>query len=134
MREWLSRLRPRRPAPLVGAPPVRRRKSYSARSGYVYLYQYEGYRQRGPEQATEYVFEISADRKSVDYVSVLLARSATAAWEDKHYRLGANERYAIAKMALFQAFDERENPQLMRQAIIVRRADAESILDTLGLG
>jgi hypothetical protein len=133
MRDWLSKLLGKKLPPLAGAPPARRHKTYSAQSGYVYLYQYEGYRETGPEPATEFVFAISADRKSFERVSVLLAPSATADWEDEHHQLTSNERYAIAKMALFQAFDEREDPRLMRHAILVRRADAETILETLGI-
>ncbi len=101
----------------------------------MYIYQFEGYRQamRGPEESTEFVFEVSADRKKFEPVSVFLAASATAAWEDEHHRLTSNERYAIAKMALFQAFDEREEPRLLRLPVVVRRADAESILEVLGI-
>jgi hypothetical protein len=36
-------------------------------------------------------------------------------------------------MALFQAFDERSNPALMRQDILVRAADVEAILATLDI-
>lgn len=135
MREWLRKLRAKAPAPLGGAMPNRRQKTYSARSGYVYVYHYEGSREasRGSEQATEYVFQVSADRRTFERVSVFLAPSATAAWEDEHHTLSTNERYAIAKMALLQAFDEREDPRQMRQAVIIRRADAESILQILGI-
>ncbi len=135
MRAWLRKLCVKTPAPLEGAPANRREKTYSARSGYVYAYRYEGSRQaaRGSEQAAEYVFQVSADRKTYQRVSVFLAPSATAAWEDERHTLNANERYAIAKMALFQAFDEREDPRQMRQAVIIRRTDAESILEILGI-
>ena len=34
----------KKPLPLTGAPAVRRLKSYSAQSGYVYQYFYEGQR------------------------------------------------------------------------------------------
>jgi hypothetical protein len=129
--ELLNRLLGKKP--LAGTPRGRRRKTYSARSGYVYVYRYEGCRETGPERATEFVFEISADRKSFGHASVLLAPPETAEWEDQHHRLNFNERYAIAKMALFQAFDERADPRLMRHAIVVRRADAENILETLGI-
>ena len=47
--------------------------------------------------------------------------------------LSSTERYAIAKMALFQAFDERPTPVLMKDAVRVRHADVEAILETLGL-
>ena len=55
-------------------------------------------------------------------------------WEQSHAReLSATERYAVAKMALFQAFDERATPELMKQEVRVRAADVTAILDTLGL-
>ena len=43
------------------------------------------------------------------------------------------ERYAVAKMALFQAFDERTEPALMKDPVHVRAADVEAIVETLGL-
>ena len=36
-------------------------------------------------------------------------------------------------MALFQAFDERATPDLMKHEVRVRSADVTHILDTLGL-
>jgi hypothetical protein len=132
---WVRKLSPKKPAPLAGAPLKRRQKSYSAQSGCVYLYQFQGQREakRRSEPATEYVFDVSSARETLEPVSVFLARSSISAWEDEHHPLSATERYAVAKMALFQAFDERENPRQMRQAVIVRRADAECILETLGI-
>ena len=41
MFDWL---RKKKDAPLTGAPAVRRQKTYSAESGYVYQYFYEGQR------------------------------------------------------------------------------------------
>ena len=59
---------------------------------------------------------------------------AVTAWETAHARrLSTTERYAIAKMALFQAFDERANPPLMKEDVLVRQADVEAIVETLGL-
>ena len=123
-------------AALSGAPPVRRLKTYSAQSGYVYQYYYEGQRpfSAGGESGTEFVFSISADRKSWRPNRVLLADSAVAAWEAAHAReLSATERYAIGKLALFQAFDERETPALMKDDVRVRHADVEVIVEMLGL-
>lgn len=130
-----ERLFPKKPLPLSGAPHSRRRKTYSAQSGYVYEYHFEGHRPcRRSEPATEYVFRFSADRKTSSQVSVLLEEQSVCAWERAHDRtLALNERYAIAKMALFQAFDERRSPALMRREVRVRAADAEAILSTLGL-
>jgi hypothetical protein len=122
--------------PLTGAPPVRRLKTYSAQSGYVYQYCYEGQRpfQQSGDRGTEFVFSLSADRKTWRPCKVLLPDSAAASWEAAHAReLSATERYAIAKMALFQAFDDRETPALMKADILVRNADVEAIVETLGL-
>jgi hypothetical protein len=123
-------------APLTGAPPVRRLKTHSAQSGYVYQYCYEGQRpfQQSGENGTEYVFSLSADRKSWRPCKVLLPDGAAASWEAAHDReLSTTERYAIAKMALFQALDERETPALMKADVLVRNADVEAIVETLGL-
>ena len=127
---WLSRRRPES-APLTGAPPVRRQKTYSADSGYVYQYYYLGYRVTEAEgaTATEYVFDVSADRKTSFPVSVLVPDDATGRWERARSRdLSATERYAIAKMALFQAFDQREGPAGLRQRVWV---DLEALTETL---
>jgi hypothetical protein len=122
----------RKQAALTGAPPVRRMKSYSAQSGYVYQYYYEG--QRPFRAGTEFVFSVSADRKSWQPTAVLVGEAPVAVWEAAHARaLSANERYAIAKMALFRAFDERPSPAMMKDAIELRDHDVEAIVETLGL-
>ena len=126
----------KKPLPLTGAPAVRRLKTYSAQSGYVYQYFYEGQRafRSGGESGAEFVFTVSADRKTSHPVSVLVAEEALRAWEQAHARaLSSTERYAISKMALFQAFDERATPDLMKQEVRVRAADVEGIIDALGL-
>src|SRR4029077_7729635 len=96
----------RKPLPLTGAPAVRRMKSYSAQSGYVYQYFYEGQRpfRSGGESGIEYVFTVSAHRKTFHPVSVLVGEAALAGWEQtRGHPLSSTERYAISKMALFQA-------------------------------
>lgn len=111
-------------------------KTYSAQSGYVYQYFYEGYRPcvAGAEKGMEFVFSISADRKKWEPTSVLVADAALAMWEQAHARqLSGTERYAIAKMALFQAFDERATPDRMKLEVQLRSADLEAIVETLGL-
>jgi hypothetical protein len=126
----------KKPLPLTGAPPVRRLKSHSAQSGYVYQYFYEGQRpfRSGGESGTEFVFTVSADRKTSHPVSVLVADGALRAWEQAHaHPLSSTERYAVSKMALFQAFDERATPLHMKQDVRLRPADVAAILETLGL-
>jgi hypothetical protein len=123
-------------APLTGAPAVRRLKSYSAQSGYVYQYFYEGQRpfHSGGESGAEFVFTVSADRKTFHPVSIVVAEGALRGWEQAHAReLSSTERYAVSKMALFQAFDERATPGLMKREVRVRAADVAAILETLGL-
>jgi hypothetical protein len=125
-----------KPEPLSGAPILRRVKTYSAQSGYVYQYFYQGWRgfRATGAAGVEYVFSASADRKSYHPVSVRIGNAVIEEWETEHARaLSATERYAVAKLALFQAFDERASPAAMHEEIRVRRADLDSIATTLGL-
>ena len=129
-KRWFTR----KNAPLAGAPTVRRVKTYAAQSGFVYQYHHEGRRplRAGAEAVTEFVFSISADAKSWYRASVMVGDAALRAWEEPHGRgLSSTERYAIAKMALFQAFDERPTPARMEEKVNVRHADLEAILDAL---
>jgi hypothetical protein len=132
VRNFFSKKKP----PLSGAPPSRRLKSYSAQSGYVYQYFYEGHRffSAGEESGVEFVFSVSADRKQFHAVEVLVPNSAIESWERAHDRpLSSTERYAVAKLSLFQAFDERPAPDRMRDPVRVRNADIDGIIETLGL-
>ena len=133
---WLRSLLGKNEAPLTGAPAVRRQKTYSAQSGYVYQYFYEGHRtaKRSGEPGTQYVFDVSADRRTSFQLSVFLPSAAVEVWESSHGReLMANERYAIAKMALFKAFDERENPEAMLAEVRIDAAAVESSLQNLDI-
>ncbi len=121
---------------LAGRPPVRRRKTYSGDSGYVYEYYYEGYRvaARGGSAGAEYLFTVSSDRRSWFAVSVFLEDSAVAAWEQAHGReLNMTERYAVVKMALFEAFDQRDHPSRMRRGVTIRRESIGPLLEALGI-
>jgi hypothetical protein len=130
----LSRWFRKKPATLSGAPAVRRKKTYSAQSGYVYQYFYEGQRPAAPEPGTEYVFEVSSDRKTTAQVSVFVSAEAVESWQQETGRtLSGTERYAIAKMALFQAFDERETPEMMREAVRLTPAGVRAILANLNI-
>jgi len=124
-------------APLTGAPKVRRQKTHSAESGYVYQYFYEGQRpaRREASAGTQFVFNVSADRKSSFLVSVFLSDEAVESWQREHAReLGSTERYAVAKLALFQAFDQRPAPDAMNEEVRVQASDIESILAALDIG
>lgn len=130
---WWRKLFPHKPPePLRAVPAVRRQKNYSAASGYSYEYFYEGFRDEGGCRC--HVFTVSADRKEWFELRVLVEDRAIDAWAAKHGRpLADNERYAIAKMALFEAFDERPDPQTIRLPVRVGIADAERLLNRLGV-
>ena len=81
------------------------------------------------------MFNVSADRKSSFLVSVFLSDEAVESWQREHAReLGSTERYAVAKLALFQAFDQRPAPDAMSEEVRVQAPDVESILATLDIG
>ena len=129
-RDWFSK----KAVPLSGAPPVRRTKTYSAQSGYVYQYVYLGQRPLPKNAGAEFVFSVSADRKIWHDVSVLVEQAAVRTWEQSHERtLSATEWYALAKMALFTAFDERAAPADLRgDSVRLRAADVGEIMERLG--
>jgi hypothetical protein len=132
---WLRKLRGRGIPPLEGAPATPRMKTYAAASGYVYQYFYQGHRVSDApgEAAVEHVFQVSSDRRAYFPVSVYLTGAAVEDWEREHARpLNATERYAVAKMALFQAFDEREGALARGESAIVRRSEIDPIAETLG--
>jgi predicted glycosyl hydrolase (DUF1957 family) len=121
--------------PLNGAPRQPREKVYSAQSGYVYHYFYRGFRVDGRGQgATEFVFEVSADRKNWRETAIRQGHAGIAVWESANQRtLTAAERYAIAKIVLFQAFDERATPDAVDAAIEVGLAEIAAVVEALGL-
>ena len=121
--------------PLNGAPRQPREKIYSAQSGYVYHYFYRGLRVREEGQAaTEFVFHISADRKNWRETSVRQRHAGIAEWESANQRtLTSAERYAITKLALFQAFDDRVTPDAVDSVLEVGLAEIGAIVETLGL-
>ncbi len=114
MGAWLRKVFAKKPEelPLKGKPPIRREKAYSAETGYVYQYFYEGYRETGTgeEAGNEYVFTVSSDRASSFTITLSMSHRIMESWQQDHEReLNATEQYALVKMALFQIFDERAN-------------------------
>ena len=88
---------------------VRRVKSFSAADGYVYQYYFfEGNRaQRHGSPGGEFTYVISADRRAAFPFKIFVMQSALDAWAKQNGRaLSSSEEYAVAKMRLFQAFDE----------------------------
>jgi hypothetical protein len=102
----------------------------------VYQYFYEGQRaaRRDGAAGIEFVFNVSSDRKRAFAVSVFVSGEALDGWQRAHDRqLGSTERYAVAKMSLFQAFDQRATPEALSEEVRVEAPEVESILATLDI-
>jgi hypothetical protein len=117
---------------------VRRLKTYAGAQGYVYQYYFVGQRAAladDPEApATEFIFDVTSDRKLTYSVSVFLPGNAVASWAATHGRsLTESEQYAAAKLRLFRAFDELENVQAQGRRLAVDSASLEKSLSGLGV-
>src|SRR5580658_6932085 len=90
---------------------VRRVKSYSAATGYVYQYYFYEVEKvkRSGSSGTDYVYMVSIDRKKVFPVKIFVVKQALDKWSARTgQQLTGTEEYAVAKMRLFQAFDNVE--------------------------
>jgi hypothetical protein len=113
---------------------VRRLKTYTGSQGYVYQYYFVGKRLSQLPDATEYIFDVTSDRKHTYAVSVLLARQVVAAWGEAHGRaLTDSEQYAAVKMRLFRAFDKLEDMQAQGRCLQVDLRSLEESLASLGV-
>jgi len=117
---------------------VRRMKTYTGGQGYVYQYYFVGKRPAPPgredDPATEYIFDVTSDRKITFAVSVFLSEQALRRWSDDHgRRLTDAEQYAAVKMRLFQAFDEVEDLRSRGRELLLDAASLESVLGPLGI-
>jgi hypothetical protein len=113
-------------------------KAYTGSTGYVYQYYFVGERPALPDDpaapATEFIFDVTADRKVMFAVSVFLKREALDAWATAHGRsLNQPEQYAAAKMRLFAAFDEIDHMQEQGRRLIVDGRNVTELLDSIGL-
>jgi hypothetical protein len=117
---------------------IRRLKTYAGAQGYVYQYYFVGQRAAlagDPEApATEFVFDVTSDRKLTFAVSVFLPEKAVAAWAANHGRpLTDSEQYAAAKLRLFRAFDEVEDVKTYGRRLPIDAALLEEALASLGV-
>jgi hypothetical protein len=118
---------------------VRRVKSYSAASGYVYQYYFYEVQKvrRGASAGTEYVYMVSVDRKKVFPVRIFVKQDAAEKWSHTTGRtLNGTEEYAVAKMRLFQALDEITNVQGMEAhppELVVDETNLGELLSQLDL-
>ncbi|MGO8985796.1 MAG: hypothetical protein ACLPHI_21280 [Terriglobales bacterium] len=96
---------------------IRRLKTYTGSQGYVYQYYFVGKRSEAapagqPSATSEFIFDVTSDRKLIYSVSIFLPVLVVAAWAEAHGRsLSDSEQYAAVKMRLFRAFDELDDMQ-----------------------
>jgi hypothetical protein len=115
---------------------VRRVKSYSAATGYVYQYQFQDVhpRREGAASGNEYVYYISADRKTMFPVRIFVPRDSIERWSKQTGRaLSGTEEYAVAKMRLFHALDEIEDFATARPKLTVDESNLSALLERLDL-
>ena len=119
-------------------PPIRRLKTYTGAQGYVYQYYFVGKRPALPADpeapATEFVFDVTSDRKLTFAVSVFLPNGTRDAWSQTHGRtLTDAEQYGAVKLRLFRAFDELDDVKAHGRRLTIDTASLEEALTTLGV-
>jgi len=117
---------------------VRRLKTYTGAQGYVYQYYFVGKRAALPDDpeapATEFVFDVTSDRKLTYSVSIFLAQGTLTTWSKAHGRsLNDAEQYAAIKLRLFRAFDELEDVKAEGRRLSIDDALLEEALASLGV-
>jgi len=117
---------------------VRRLKTYAGAQGYVYQYYFVGKRPALPNDpeaaATEFVFDVTSNRKVTYAISVFLPDKTVASWAQVHGRpLNDAEQYAAVKMRLFRAFDELEDVMSAGRRLSIDSTLLEEALASLGV-
>ena len=117
---------------------LRRMKTYTGGQGYVYQYYFVGRRaalaDAAEAPAGEYIFDVTADRKTTFSVSVFLPDQALQAWADRHGRaLTEAEQYGAVKMRLFRAFDDIKDMMGEGRRLVVSGESLETALSALGV-
>jgi hypothetical protein len=115
---------------------VRRVKSYSAATGYVYqyyFYEVQKAHRRGLA-GNDYVYMVSVDRKTVFPLKIFVAREGIQQWSRAAGReLTGTEEYAVAKMRLFEALDEVPDLATGRPELVVDGSNIEELLSRLDI-
>jgi hypothetical protein len=118
---------------------VRRIKSYSAANGYVYQYYFYELNRVVVDggAAGEFVYAISADRGASFGLRIIVMKAALDGWAAANGRaLTGSEEYAVAKMRLFQAFDEGVVPVTVAERegrLVVDETNLETMLGLLNI-
>ncbi len=107
-------------------------KTYSANSGFVYEYRFTSHDADG--KGDSYHFSTTQDRKTSFDAVVFLPVKSIREWETAQDRtLTPTERYAIAKMALFAAFDQAVTPCDLPRPVTVNPTEVREILQSLDI-
>jgi hypothetical protein len=114
-------------------------KTYTGGRGYVYQYYFVGKRRAlGSDPhapATEYIFDVTSDRKTTFAVSIFVGDEALRQWSELHGRpLNDAEQYGAVKMRLFQAFDEVEDMMRHGRQLLIDKETLDQALTALGVG
>jgi len=117
---------------------VRRVKTYTAQTGYVYEFYFVGKRDAPADDAfapsTEYVFDVSNDRKTIFAVSIFLPPHALERFAaDRGRDLSDPEQYAAVKLRLQQAFDELPNMFLDGRRLFLDPDSLAGLLASIGI-
>ena len=115
---------------------VRRIKTHSAQTGYVYEYYFVGKRRALPEEpaGTEFIFDVSSDRKTRFSVSVFVTDDAVSGWTSSHGRAPTEpEQYAAAKMRLLRGFDDVEDMMNSGRRLTLDADEMGELLGELGV-
>jgi hypothetical protein len=117
---------------------VRRVKTYTAQTGYVYEYYFVGKRDALADDpfapATEFIFDVSSDRKTIFAVSIFLSPRALDEYSAERGRtLSEPERYAAVKLRLIQAFDETANMLQDGRRLTLDAATLPALLESIGI-
>jgi hypothetical protein len=117
---------------------VRRIKTYTGLTGYVYQYYFVGKRPAlagDPEAgSTEFIFDVTSDRKTTYAVSIFLRPEALQSWTTTRGRtLSEPEQYAGAKLRLMQAFDEIPDMRNHGRRLRLEAAMLLELLDSIGV-
>jgi hypothetical protein len=118
--------------------PVRRMKTYTAESGYVYQYYFVGKRAALADEPTapavEYVFDVTTGHEALHAVSIFLRAEAMDFWASRNgHRLNDAEQYAAAKLRLFRGFDEVEDLLDSERKLAIHADEIVPLLESLRL-
>jgi hypothetical protein len=117
---------------------VRRIKTYTGQTGYVYQYYFVGKRPAldgDPEAPSmEYIFDVTSNRKTTFAVSIFLHSEALNGWAAIRGRaLSESEQYAGVKLRLMQAFDEIPDMRNQGRRLRLEPETLLALLESIGV-